>query len=67
MKKGDPLSPALFINTAEALSRSLSALFLKDGFKGYEIPKGSAYHNHLSYVDDTVIFFTSDMKSLKLL
>ncbi|XP_060183615.1 uncharacterized protein LOC132613564 [Lycium barbarum] len=66
VKQGVPLSHTLFILAAEALSRSLNALFLKDKFKSYGFPKWSAYLNHLAYADDTIIFASADPTSLQL-
>lgn len=39
VKQGNPLSPALFILSAEVLSRSLNKLFDNNLFKGYGMPK----------------------------
>nr|XP_018625123.1 uncharacterized mitochondrial protein AtMg01250-like [Nicotiana tomentosiformis] len=67
VKQGDPLSPALFIPAAEALSRGLNALHLDLYFCGFELPKWSPKINHLAYADDTIIFSSSDATSLKLI
>lgn len=56
VKQGDPLSPSLFILSAEVLSRALHALFEDDQFVGYCLLKWSANLNHLTYADDTIIF-----------
>ncbi|XP_049406079.1 uncharacterized protein LOC125869665 [Solanum stenotomum] len=65
VKQGDPLSPALFILSAEVLSRVLNALFEDGRFVGYGMPKWSTKINHLSYADDTIIFTSADRYSLK--
>lgn len=65
VKQGDPLSPALFILSAEVLSRALNALFEDGRFVGYGMPKWSTKINHLSYADDTIIFTSADRYSLK--
>lgn len=65
VKQGDPLSPALFILSAEVLSRSLNALFEDVQFIGYGLPKWSSQLNHLAYADDTIIFSSADKYSLK--
>ncbi|XP_059277883.1 secreted RxLR effector protein 78-like [Lycium ferocissimum] len=56
VKQGDPLSPALFILSAEVLSRALNSLFENNDFRSYGMPKWSASLNHLAYADDTIIF-----------
>ncbi|XP_019231592.1 PREDICTED: uncharacterized protein LOC109212408 [Nicotiana attenuata] len=67
VKQGDPLSPALFINVAEALSRGLNTLHQNLYFCGYGLPKWSPKINHLAYADDTIIFSSSDETSLHLI
>ncbi|WMV32127.1 hypothetical protein MTR67_025512 [Solanum verrucosum] len=64
-KQGDPLSPALFILSAEVLSRALNSLFEDGQFVGYGLPKWSAKLNHLSYADDTIIFASTNKYSLE--
>lgn len=39
VKQGDPLSPALFIISAEVLTRALSALKEDNKYKGFGMPK----------------------------
>ncbi|XP_060182970.1 uncharacterized protein LOC132612915 [Lycium barbarum] len=53
VKQGDPLSTALFILSAEVLSRVLNFLFEDNRFRSYGMPKWSANLNHLAYADDT--------------
>ncbi|XP_075106782.1 uncharacterized protein LOC142179805 [Nicotiana tabacum] len=65
VKQGDPLSPTLFIMSAEVLSRSLNNLFLYKNFKGFGIPKWTDPLNHLAYADDTIIFSSVDPYFLK--
>ncbi|XP_060190723.1 uncharacterized protein LOC132619998 [Lycium barbarum] len=67
VKQGDPLSPALFILSAEVLSRTLNSLFENNDFRSYEIPKWSANQNHLAYADDTIIFSSANARSLELI
>ncbi|XP_070005262.1 uncharacterized mitochondrial protein AtMg01250-like [Nicotiana sylvestris] len=66
VKQGDPLSPTLFILAAEALSRGLNALHLNLYFCGFGLPKWSPKINQLAYADDTIIFLSSYVTSLKL-
>ncbi|XP_060170694.1 uncharacterized protein LOC132601635 [Lycium barbarum] len=67
VKQGDPLSPTLFILAAECLSRALNALFTKEGFKEYGMPKWSSYVNHLAYADDIIIFTFANEQSMRLI
>ncbi|XP_019237767.1 PREDICTED: uncharacterized protein LOC109217925 [Nicotiana attenuata] len=64
VKQGDPLSLALFILSAEVLSRSLNKLFEDKSFVGFGMPKWSDPLNHLAYVDDTIIFASAHPPSL---
>nr|XP_009608376.1 uncharacterized protein LOC104102378 [Nicotiana tomentosiformis] len=65
VKQGDPLSPALFILSAEVLSRSLNNLFDDKSFVGFGMPKWTDPLNHPAYADDTIIFASSHTESLK--
>ncbi|XP_060210732.1 uncharacterized protein LOC132637695 [Lycium barbarum] len=67
VKQGEPLSPALFILSAEVLSRALNSLFENNDFRSYGMPKWSANLNHLAYADDAIIFAYADSKSLELI
>lgn len=67
LKQRDPLSPALFIITAEVLFKALNNLFENNEFKGFGIPKWSDRLNHLAYADDIKIFVTAEKKSLQLI
>lgn len=65
LKQGDPLSPTLFIIAAEVLARNLNHLFLDQDFKGFGVPKWSPEINHLSYADDTILFYSGHPNSMK--
>ncbi|XP_059292598.1 uncharacterized protein LOC132046072 [Lycium ferocissimum] len=67
VKQGDPLSLALFILTAEVLSRALNSLHDNSLYVGYGLPKWSANINHLAYADDTIIFASAERNSLKMI
>ncbi|XP_060214023.1 uncharacterized protein LOC132641152 isoform X1 [Lycium barbarum] len=62
-----PLSPSLFILTAELLSQMLNALHLNRGFKGFYMKDQGPKINHLAFADDTIIFTSGHKKSLKLI
>lgn len=66
MKQGDPMSPTLFILTAEAMSRGLNALHMNLYFCGFGLPKWSPKINNLAHAYDTIIFSSSDATSLQL-
>ncbi|XP_075074578.1 uncharacterized protein LOC142162156 [Nicotiana tabacum] len=67
VKQGDPLSPTLFILAIEAMSRGLNALHHNLYFCGFGMLKWSPKINHLAYADDTIIFSSSDVTSLRLI
>ncbi|XP_075111413.1 uncharacterized protein LOC142181784 [Nicotiana tabacum] len=64
VKQGDPLSPALFILSAEVLSRLLNKLFDDKSFIGFGMPKWIDPVNHLEYADNTIIFASAHQPSL---
>lgn len=64
LKQGDPLSPTLFIITAEVLSKGLNSLHMDKDFKGYSLPKWSPEVNHLSYADDIILCCSGDMMTI---
>ncbi|XP_059288678.1 uncharacterized protein LOC132042067 [Lycium ferocissimum] len=66
VKKGDPLSPTLFILASKCLSRALNALHYNSRFSGFGMPKWSPYINHLAYADDTIIFTSAEEQSLQV-
>ncbi|XP_060177818.1 uncharacterized protein LOC132607752 [Lycium barbarum] len=67
VKQGDPISPSLFIISAEVLSRALNSLFDQSAFTGYGMPKWSSTLNHLAYTDDTIILSSAESNSLLLI
>ena len=64
LKQGDPLSPTLFIIAVEVLTRGLNSLHDVRDYKGYDMPKWSPTINHLSYADDTILFWLGDRTSV---
>nr|XP_009587095.1 uncharacterized protein LOC104084842 [Nicotiana tomentosiformis] len=64
VKQGDPLSPALFILSAEVLTRCMNKLFEDKKFIGYGMPKWTKPLNHLAYANDIIIFTSADTYSL---
>ncbi|XP_015163816.1 uncharacterized protein [Solanum tuberosum] len=65
LKQGDPLLPTLFIIAAEVLARNLNKLSKDQNFKGFGLPKWSPEINHLSYADDTILFYSGHPNSMK--
>ncbi|XP_059281333.1 uncharacterized protein LOC132035027 [Lycium ferocissimum] len=64
---GDPLSPTLFILSAEVLSKNLNNLHHVPQFKGFGMHKWSPMVNHLASADDMIIFSSANMMSLQLI
>lgn len=64
VKQGDPLAPALLILAAQVVARSLNQFFEDTDFIGYSMPKWSPELNHLAYVDDTIVFTSSNKYSI---
>ncbi|KAL0304188.1 UNVERIFIED_CONTAM: putative ribonuclease H protein [Sesamum radiatum] len=60
--QGDPLSPTLFVLTAEYFSRNLNILMDSDRSLLFQ---GSQGISHLAYVDDVLIFTNSKERSLQ--
>lgn len=58
---------ALFIISAEVLSRDLNAIMQDENYKGFGMTKWSDKINHLAYVDDTIIFTFADSTSLNMI
>ncbi|XP_059284862.1 uncharacterized protein LOC132038160 [Lycium ferocissimum] len=65
VKQGDPLSPTLFLLSAEVLSRASNSLFNDAGYIGYGMPKWSNALNQLAYADDIIIFAFAQPDSLQ--
>ncbi|VFQ96003.1 unnamed protein product [Cuscuta campestris] len=56
LQQGDPLSPSLFILSAEVLSRSLAQLYTDPTVARFTQPRDAPHIHHLAYADDIVIF-----------
>lgn len=67
LRQGDPLSPSLFILSAELLSHKLTGLQTKIGYKGFYMSANGPQINHLTFADDTIIFCNGDKRSLKMI
>lgn len=59
LKQGDPLSSTLFIIAAKVLVGSLNKLNTNNDVIGFGLPKWSEKIDHLSYANDTILFFSS--------
>lgn len=66
LKHGEPLSPTLFLIEAKVLTRFLNGLYEDARFKGFGFPKWSPQINHLSYIDDTILFCSGHPKSMMM-
>lgn len=67
LKQRDPLFQSLFILAADVLSRALNKLNGNNQFIGFSMGNKGPKINHLSYVDDLILFSSGDSKSIKLL
>ncbi|XP_026459214.1 uncharacterized protein LOC113359857 [Papaver somniferum] len=66
LKKGDPLSPLLFVLMEEVLSKKLSKLVEMKKLQPMVVRKG-VYPTHLFFADDVFIFSNGSKKSLESL
>lgn len=55
VKKGNSLSPTLFIVAIEVISKALNDLMKNKDFKRFKMTKGSPKINHIAFVDDIII------------
>ena len=62
LKQDDPLSPALFILGAVVLSKSLNRLHNHPIYHGFFMEVRGAEVNHLSFVDDIILFTSGRCK-----
>ncbi|XP_060182802.1 uncharacterized protein LOC132612715 [Lycium barbarum] len=60
-----PLSPSLFILSAELLSQMLNKLQNSLGHKGFYMKNYGPQINHLTFADDTILFCNGSKKSLR--
>ncbi|XP_026396130.1 uncharacterized protein LOC113290763 [Papaver somniferum] len=63
IRKGDPLSPYLFILAMEFLSRHISTAQQNNSIKGIKVDVGSPATNHLLFADDCLIFTRANITS----
>ena len=67
LKKGDPLSPSLFILGTKVLSISLNRLHNHPDYHGFIMEMRGPQVNHLSFVYDIILFTSGRCKTLKIL
>ncbi|XP_015081347.1 uncharacterized protein LOC107024957 [Solanum pennellii] len=67
LKKGDPLSSALFILGVEVLYRSLNKLHSNPDYHGFCMERRGPQVNHLSFAYDIILFTSGRHKTLKIL
>lgn len=58
------MSFVLFIIVVKVMTRELNNVFNDRSYKGYRMPKWSPPVNHLSYADDTILFWSGDKSSI---
>ncbi|KAL0457929.1 UNVERIFIED_CONTAM: hypothetical protein Slati_0420100 [Sesamum latifolium] len=66
LRQGDPLSPALFVLTADYLSRGLHRLFAAHPLMYYQTPSRVRV-SHLTYADDMMIFTNICIQNMELI
>ncbi|KAM3237314.1 hypothetical protein P3L10_012343 [Capsicum annuum] len=66
-KQGDPLSPSLFIISAEVLSGLLNNLIHSEHFLPFSMPVRGPVINHFLYADNIVIFTSGNTKSIRMI
>ncbi|XP_027184132.1 uncharacterized protein LOC113782440 [Coffea eugenioides] len=66
LRQGDSISPALFVISAEVLSRLLNALSSYRGFTPFRVPRGCLPITHLAYANDIIIFSSGLWQSVQL-
>lgn len=54
------MSPTLIIIAAKLLSKSLNNVHKEKDFVGYRLPKWSPEIIHISYADDTILFYSGN-------
>lgn len=64
LKKGDPLSPYLFIICMNVLSCLLSKAERNGDLQGIQFARRGPNISHLMYVDDLMVFFEADSQSI---
>lgn len=67
LKKGNPLSPTLFIIGAEVLSQMLNNLYQNPNFHGFYMDKRGTQIKYLNFADDMIIFYSGRSKALELI
>lgn len=67
LKKGDPLSPYLFIVVAHVLSRLMKSQVARGVIEGIQPRRECMTIHHLYFADDTPFFFKGSMERAKYL
>lgn len=65
IRKGDPLSPYIFISCLEVLSRMINNGLISKDITGFKICKGAPIVSHSFYADDTLIFLKATLSNVK--
>ncbi|XP_019155176.1 PREDICTED: uncharacterized protein LOC109152048 [Ipomoea nil] len=65
LRQGDPLSPTLFVITAEVLSVYLARVYDGTAVPRFTQPPGTPHIHHLAYADDVIIFSTARLGAIQ--
>lgn len=66
LRQGDPISPSLFVLSAELLSNMLNNLYENRRFTGFCIPRQGPQVNHLAFADNMILFVSGKKKTMRL-
>ena len=64
LRQGDPLSPFLFTNVADVLSRLVVKAEERGLIEGFKVGRNRTRVSHLQFVDDTVLFARASLEEL---
>lgn len=65
LRQGDPLSPYLFLLSANVLSLAILKAEHNKAIQGIKVGRNGCTFTHLFFADDSLLFFKKDNKSLQ--